>query len=266
MCQSATKCRQGPNLRTIKYASCLSANCKVKKYLFILPLLLTPAYASIVSEGEYRFGPDTSENYACYIAEERAKQNAISQFIGEKIDVVVEENCLNNFCNQHQQTFNSVEGNLKSMSVIDRKIGDSLGYKYCKIKIKTEVEELKNDIHFTVSGNFNYTVGQNVNFNIVSNKSGNIVLFNYYNDVYHKIYEHDLVDKQSETVIPSNNVALVATLDQNQYQSKEGLLFLFHQTNKVFKDIYTKTEMENLISSIPSNSRRIVKRYINIKR
>jgi hypothetical protein len=59
---------------------------------------------------------------------------------------------------------------------------------------------------------------------------------------------------------------LIATLNNNQWQSKEILLFLLHDGTRNTKSEYTPIEMENFIISIPSNSRRIVKRYINIMR
>jgi hypothetical protein len=37
----------------------------------------------VIGIGEYRYGPDTPQNLACELAEERAKENALSKFVYE---------------------------------------------------------------------------------------------------------------------------------------------------------------------------------------
>jgi len=238
----------------------------VKKYAILIPLFFSPAYGSVIGVGEYRFGPETTENFACEVAKDIAKRNAISNILGEKIDVVIEENCFNNNCNLHQQTFNSYEGNLKKIEVKQKYVGEEIGYRYCKITVQAEVEQLRNDINFTVSGNFSYKLNEHVNFQLVTNTPGKVVLFNFYDGKFFRVYEQSLSNTNIEQTLPSTGKKLVATLNHNQRQSKEILLFLFHDGSRNIKSEYTASEMENLIVSIPSDSRRIVKRYINIMR
>lgn len=238
----------------------------MKKYAILLPFLISPAYAAVVGVGEYRFGPETSENFACEVAKDLAKRNVISNILGEKIDVVVEENCLNNQCNHNQQTFNSFEGNLKKIEVKQKYVGEALGYRYCKITVHAEVEPLRNDINFTVSGSFSYKVDEQVEFKLVSNQTGKIVLFNFYDGKFFKVYEQEIKNTDVEHTMPTTGKKIVASMKPGQWQSKEILLFLFYQGSNSIRSEYTPIEMENLIMSIPSDSRRVVKRYINIKR
>ena len=56
-------------------------------YNLIAITLLTISGVSSAKEvigiGEYRYGPDTPQNLACELAEERAKENALSKFVYE---------------------------------------------------------------------------------------------------------------------------------------------------------------------------------------
>jgi hypothetical protein len=89
--------------------------------------------------GEYRFGPDTTENMACEIAEDRAQQDALIKFNGQFVEAVIEENCLNGDCRFNQQTFNKVEGYIKKMTA-KRQVIIEQGYKVCVVTINADVE------------------------------------------------------------------------------------------------------------------------------
>ena len=46
------------------------------KKVLLLSLLVTNAFA-VTGIGEYRYGPDTTENQACEFAEEKAKEDGL---------------------------------------------------------------------------------------------------------------------------------------------------------------------------------------------
>ena len=54
----------------------------------LLCLLMIPLFANAketLGVGEYRYGPDTTQNFACQAAEEKAKEHAITRYVGEQI-------------------------------------------------------------------------------------------------------------------------------------------------------------------------------------
>ena len=55
------------------------------KKILLASLITTNTFA-ITGIGEYRYGPDTTENFACEMAEERAKEDAILKYSGELIE------------------------------------------------------------------------------------------------------------------------------------------------------------------------------------
>ena len=65
----------------------------LKKSLLCL-LIATSVNAKEVSgTGEFRFGPETAQNVACSLAEQKAKENAIANFVGEYIEHQTNQIC-----------------------------------------------------------------------------------------------------------------------------------------------------------------------------
>ncbi len=92
------------------------ASCRLQTYTAIIGLMLAFNANAITGVGEHRFGPETAENVACEFAEEKAKQDALIKFNGEYVDAMIEENCQSENCNFNRQTFNKIEGHIKSIS------------------------------------------------------------------------------------------------------------------------------------------------------
>ena len=219
---------------------------------------------AVTGVGEYRFGPDTTENMACEIAEDRAQQDALIKFNGQFIEAVIEENCRSEDCRFNQQTFNKIEGYIKK-STAKRQVITERGYKVCVVTVNAEVEKLKNDIKFSVDGSFEYKDGDEIQFRGVSNNGGYVYLYNYYNGKYVKILRK-VATKDKEFVLPSEAYRMKAVLPKGEVQSKELLLFLFVNQNVLFGDSYTDIEMKSVINQIPASNRRVITRYINILR
>ena len=106
---------------------------------------------AVTGVGEYRFGPDTTENLACEVAEDRAKQDALIKFNGQLVEAVIEENCQSEECRFNQQTFNKVEGYIKK-STAKRQVVTEQGYKVCVVTVEPDVQKLNNDIKFSIDG------------------------------------------------------------------------------------------------------------------
>ena len=86
---------------------------------FLLASLITTNVFAVTGIGEYRYGPDTTENLACELAEERAKEDAIIKYVGELIESQMKEECRREECVFHRDTFSEFNGYIKSISKKD---------------------------------------------------------------------------------------------------------------------------------------------------
>jgi hypothetical protein len=68
-------------------------------------------------------------------------------------------------------------------------------------------------------------------------------------------------------VLPSNDRKLIAKLPTGESQSKELVMFVFFDSDKIkVKDLYSQKELREFFSSIPFESYRVVNRHVNILR
>lgn len=238
------------------------SKCRLSTYTALVLFSLNAN--AVTGIGEYRFGPDTTENLACEIAEDRAQQDALIKFNGQFVESVIEENCRSEECRFNQQTFNRIEGYIKKATA-KRQVVTEQGYKVCVVTVTAEVEKLKNDIKFSVDGSFEYKDGDDIRFRGVSNKGGVVYLYNYYEGRYVKILRK-VATQNEEFVLPSESYRMKAELPKGSLQSKELLMFLFVNQDVSLKDSYTDIEMKSAINEIPANNRRVITRYINILR
>ena len=239
---------------------------RLSSYSALIVLLLSVNAYAITGVGEYRFGPDTTENLACEIAEDRAKENALIKFNGQFIEAAIEENCQSEDCKFNRQTFTKVEGYLKNVLDTKKSIRVEQGYRSCVVVVTANVEKLKNNIELMIDGSFEYKDGQQISFRGLSNSQGNLFMFNFYNDKYVKVITQKVMAQNKEFVLPSESYRMKAQLPNGEVQSKELLLFLFVNNDVSMKDSYTELEMKSAINQIPASNRRVITRYINILR
>jgi hypothetical protein len=237
----------------------------VKKFL-LSSLIVTNAFA-VTGIGEYRYGPDTAENLACELAEERAKEDAIIKYVGQSVEAQIKEECMREKCVFHRDTFSELNGYIKSLT--KKEIEKQLfpGYSACVVTIEAEVAGINNTIIFQVDGKFDVKHEEEMTFKLVSNRPGKIGMFNYYGNKYYKIQEAKFASQRTEIVLPYDKTKkLVAMVPDGQKQSKELVTFLFSEKDIVFKNEYSSLEMKNLIASIPPINRKVINRYVNIVR
>ena len=236
------------------------------KKIILLSLIATNAFA-VTGVGEYRYGPDTTENLACELAEERAKDDAIIRYVGQSIEAQIKEECRREQCTFHRDTFSEFNGYIKKLNSkeIDKQV--SLGYSSCIVKIDAEVVPINNTIIFQVEGNFDVRHEQEMTFKLVSNRPGKVGMFNYYGNKYYKVQEAKFASQRTEIMLPYDKTKkLVAMVPDGQKQAKELVTFLFSEKDIVFKTEYSSLEMKNLIASIPPMNRKVINRYVNIVR
>lgn len=227
-------------------------------------MIVTNAFA-VTGIGEYRYGPDTAENLACELAEERAKEDAIIKYVGQSVEAQIKEECMREKCVFHRDTFSELNGYIKSLT--KKEIEKQLfpGYSACVVTIEAEVAGINNTIIFQVDGKFDVRHEEEMTFKLVSNRPGKIGMFNYYGNKYYKIQEAKFASQRTEIVLPYDKTKkLVAMVPDGQKQSKELVTFLFSEKDIVFKNEYSTLEMKNLIASIPPMNRKVVNRYVNI--
>jgi hypothetical protein len=225
--------------------------------------LTTPLAFAATGIGEYRFGPDTTENYACEMAEIRAKENAISNYLGETIESNTIDSCVNKHCIFEDQTFLNSKGYIKNVSNFYKSVNTHEGYKSCVVKITANVDKIKSNIKFNVNGKLDYVYGERMDLSFVTNKPGYVYVFNYFGHEYSYILNSQIFRPNDEIKLNQLTAQLPKYLDF----SKELLVFVFAE--KPIENIrgkYTANELKNVISSIPIETRSVVYRYFTIKR
>ena len=235
----------------------------MKKFL-LSSLIVTNAFA-VTGIGEYRYGPDTAENLACELAEERAKEDAIIKYVGQSVEAQIKEECMREKCVFHRDTFSELNGYIKSLT--KKEIEKQLfpGYSACVVTIEAEVAGINNTIIFQVDGKFDVRHEEEMTFKLVSNRAGKVGMFNYHGNKYYKVQEAKFASQRTEIMLPYDKTKkLVAMVPDGQKQSKELVTFLFSEKDIVFKNEYSSLEMKNLIASIPPMNRKVVNRYVNI--
>jgi len=237
---------------------------------YIIPLALATSIVQArtsLGVGEYRYGPDTTQNIACKFAEERAKENAIEKFSGEDIDITVYEKCNNDVCDIDRDSLNETRGYIKKILSKEVKQVQLQGYTSCIVTIKADVDNPINEIKLSLDKDeYFFKENQEVVFRGVVNRTGNLVIFNLYNNVYSKVYEEKITTNNQQFMLPSPKNRIVTRLPVDKHHSKEVLMFLFTENDYEFRKTYTELEMNYFLKNIPSHQRQIVNRYVYIMR
>ena len=219
----------------------------------------------IRGEGEYRFGPDTAENVACRIAEDRAKQNAIQNFIGEYIEHQTNEVCRDQTCTTFKSFFSETSGEIKRIVNKNSIVAPEKGYSVCIVEVDAEIVRVKNSIKFTVKGESEFSHGDRFSLSAISNRSGKFAVYNLIDESYRLVYEGKITRTNSEFTIPKAN-KFQALLPVGRQQSKEMLVFVFTEKDLTFQPRYSKIEFEQMVNELSFTSRKLVNHPINIMR
>lgn len=237
------------------------------KKLLVFLLAFNTAHAATIGIGDYRFGPETPQNFACKMAEDRAKEHAITRYLGESVDTVSFEHCKNGECVFQKDTINESKGVVKN--IVDKKVQivEKPGYLNCIVTIQAEVVKVTNNIRFVIfDENLNFKENQEVKFSGISNRVGQVVVFNFYNGNYYKIYDYNIASQNEKFMLPSSDRKLIAKLPTGESQSKELVTFAFFEGAVKVKESYTQKEFREFFASVPFDSYRVVNRHVNIMR
>jgi len=240
----------------------------MKKTLLALSLFATTAFAEpTVGVGEYNFGPNTPESLACSIAEEKAKEAAILNKVGEVIELMEYQTCNSTNCDHKRDFLNNITGVIRS--IIDSKIDTIMreGMRTCIVTIKADVHPVKNDISFYIhNDNFKFKHDEEIIFTGVSSHVGKVILFNQEHGKYMKVYETIVEHPGYEFKIPDDNHRIMAKLPDHKQISQERLLFLFLEVDISVKEVYNHKEFQKLLESVPVLKRRTIYQLTQIVR
>ena len=226
---------------------------------------ISSSYAQ-VGVGEYRYGPDTSESFACMIAEERAKEDLIVKTIGERIEHIAEQKCRNEDCKIEYQTFRQIDGEIASITEKQVEKSVELGAKVCKVTINGSVHEKRSTVALTVLTPLDFKHNESFFINVVSNiTGGELIVFNLHEERYTKIFQGKVTGAFHDNRIP-NKGSFKAVLPSNEVQSKEKLLFVHLLDIIPVKSEYSLTEMRAFLSSVSPERKGISSRFITVRR
>jgi len=225
------------------------------------------AHAERVSgTGEYSFGPDTAENIACRLAEEKAKQNAIANFVGEMIEAAQNENCKDEKCTMLSTLYTEVSGEIKTVYKRDKQVYPNRDRQVCEVDVDVEVEKITNTIKFHVAGKNQLKVGERFTFQAVSGITGTVGVFNLVDKEYQMVYTDKVLEINKQIQIPSTRYKMQAELPLGKNHSNELLVFLITDKNLTFKSRYSTMEFEALVKDIPFSSRKVINHHVSIER
>lgn len=224
------------------------------------------ANAAVVSgEGEYRFGPETAENIACAISLDKAKENAIQNFVGEFIENETNEICKDEYCTTYRKFFSQTSGQIKRIISKESIVAPEKKHSICITTIEAEVEKVENTIDFKIESKTHFKHGERFFIKAISNRVGRFGMFNVVGDEYRLVYHGTIVSANNEFVLPQQQ-KFQALLKPGQHQSKELMVFMFTEENLTFRQTYSTMEFERLVKDLPFSGRKIVVQPINIVR
>jgi len=241
----------------------------VKTLSTILILLCASCLAHaerVKGTGEYSFGPDTAENVACRLAEEKAKQNAIANFVGEMIESAQNENCKDEKCTMLSTLYTEVSGKIKTVYKRDKQVYPNRDRQVCEVDLDVEVEKITSTIKFHVDGKNSFKTGERFVFQAVSGLTGTVGVFNLVDKQYQLIYTDKVLEINKQIQIPSTRYKMQAELPNGKSHSNELLVFLFTDKNLTFKNQYSTMEFDSLVKDIPFDSRKVINHHVSIER
>jgi len=225
------------------------------------------AHAERVSgTGEYSFGPDTAENVACRLAEEKAKQSAIANFVGELVEAATNENCKDEKCTVLSTLYTEVSGKIKTVYKRDKQVYPNRDRQVCEVDLDVEVEKITSTIKFHVDGKNSFKTGERFVFQAVSGLTGTVGVFNLVDKQYQLVYTDKVLEINKQIQIPSTRYKMQAELPNGKSHSNELLVFLFTDKNLTFKSRYSTMEFDSLVKDIPFDSRKVINHHVSIER
>ena len=242
----------------------------------ILPFSLASLVFSVVTHttvaatgtGEWHFGPDVSENFACQKAETLARIDAIRSVIGENIFVDEFYQCreMNDErkCASDTAMFSMTDSYVKKISARKREVRPSYNGKVCTVDLDVLVTKERPKIDAFVDGRFMYKSGESMQFKMATNEPSKVYMFHI---------EGKKATMMWPTFVGTNNkVANELTVPTQGYKMiaragrfDESIVFVFSNAELNFMRDYDVNDLNAKLLSIPITDRRIIRRNLVIE-
>ena len=245
----------------------------------ILPISLVSLVFSVATlnttaatgTGEWHFGPDVSENYACQKAETLARIDAIRSVVGENIFIDEFYQCREvndeRKCASDTAMFSMTDSYVKKITARNREVKPAIGTsngKVCTVDLDVKVTTDRPKLDAFIDGRFMYKSGESMQFKMATNEPTKVYMFHI---------EGKKATMMWPTFVGTNNkVANELTVPTQGYKmiaraSKfdESIVFVFSNVELNFMRDYDVNDLNAKLLSIPITDRRIIRRNLVIE-
>lgn len=233
----------------------------MKKTIIILSVITNSALAT-TGTGQYHFGPDVSENYACAKAESSAKVNAIRSVLGETVTANEQSQCIESNgdvkCGIDSTVYSLTDSYIKSVKSSERHVKTVMDRKVCTVDVNVEVTNKQPKIDAFIEGRFLYKHGDEIQWTFKTSEPAQVYVFH----VEGKLVKMVWTQKVDEVLtIPPQNYKMIARASKFD----ESMVFVFTQENPKFMREYSMEDFNNKLMNLPISDRRIIRRNLVIE-
>ena len=225
----------------------------------------------------YRYGPETSDNDACDIALERAKQKALKkkgEHISSEDMMMCQESDDESECRKHTSIWSNTTGYIKDVGVSSREVGIDENSNFCKVIITVDVSYStgKRDANFDFVLSLNKTIfnkGDSIEFTIEPYVELYIYIFSWAPEINANIYDTKVQlifpnkDKKNlikeKTTIPRNkqtSFKLTPLKSCKKSLCDEFIMVIATKEPINFQENYKLKDLKAKVSEIDLNNRR----------
>ena len=233
----------------------------MKKTIIILAAITNGALAATGS-GQYHFGPDISENYACAKAESYAKIDAIRSVLGETITVNEQSQCQETSgevkCSIDSTVHSLSDSYIKRLKSSERVVKSIADRKVCSVEVDVEVTNKQPKIDAFIDGRFFYKSGDEVRWTFKTSEPAQVYVFHIEGKLVNMIWTQRVDDV---VTIPPKDYKLIARASKFD----ETMVFVFTQKDLKFLRKYNVDEFNTKLMGLPILDRRIIRRNLLIE-
>ena len=218
--------------------------------------------------GEWHYGPDVSENFACQKAEMLAKIDAVRNVLGENVFVDEFSQCTEYRgevkCHAETAMFSTSDAYIKSSKVTRKEIYTLSGKKTCSVDVDVKVTNERPKIDAFVDGRFFYKSGENMSFLTKTNDPTKVYVFHVEGKKATMVWPRFVGTNNSvanELIIPTQGYKMTARAGKFD----ESLVFVFTNEDPKFMRDYNVEDLNNKLLSLKISDRRIVRRNLVIE-
>jgi hypothetical protein len=240
--------------------------------------------------GEYRYGPNVSEQEACRVAVQRAKEDALRRVFGEIVSADEQFSCReksgsteNRQCAYDKSTWSMIDGEIGNAVQKKYFIFDEQGAKRCWVELSVEVLRPTKKPSFELDlkvnlGSYQYKSGDNLIVDVTPYKPLYLAIFSWTPNssdpgIVSKIFPNSL---DQNSLITARRKIPQKGLNGINYEFKlindepkkdfidEYLIFVITKKNLKWMDEYPYDDFRLRLREIPGDEKRTIKRAYRI--